>query len=318
MILHNINSIFILILVFVIINIYYKNIINIVILSISFVIFKYLLNNNLYALIIGYVLSISYGILNNFHLIGNFTNYITNSNLKNTKNNEATKNNKNNVSTKNNKNNKSTKNNKNNEATKNNEPIKNNKNNEATKNNINIQKDYKSVNEYPKIDNIISEALINKFINKIKKTDDLLVSSDIKNIYEIYPTNKVLSNSKIEKMKTNILNKTFNFKPIIISKDNFIIDGHHRWYSLKNLIENNESNYINLSENIKVIIINYNINKLIQKLQEYKIHYNKNYLDKSIKDLNNITKSRDIISNLKTNINLLEDNFNKMENINLI
>jgi hypothetical protein len=276
MILHNINSIFILILVFVIINIYYKNIINIVILSISFVIFKYLLNNNLYALIIGYVLSISYGILNNFHLIDNFTNYITNSNLKNTKNNEA------------------------------------------TKNNINIQKDYKSVNEYPKIDNIISEALINKFINKIKKTDDLLVSSDIKNIYEIYPTNKVLSNSKIEKMKTNILNKTFNFKPIIISKDNFIIDGHHRWYSLKNLIENNESNYINLSENIKVIIINYNINKLIQKLQEYKIHYNKNYLDKSIKDLNNITKSRDIISNLKTNINLLEDNFNKMENINLI
>jgi hypothetical protein len=119
-------------------------------------------------------------------------------------------------------------------------------------------------------------------------------------------------------MKNKFINNTFKYKPIIISNDRFIIDGHHRWYAIKNLIENNESNYINLDENIKVIVIHYNINTLIQKLQEYKIYYNKKYLRDSINDLNNISKNKEIISNLKNTINQLEKNLNNIENINLI
>ena len=70
----------------------------------------------------------------------------------------------------------------------------------------------------------------------------------------------------------------------VISKDNFIIDGHHRWYTRKYLVENNTNSYNNdfYNEDIKVIIIDYYIKKLIEKLQEYKIHFNREYLSQAL------------------------------------
>ena len=67
-----------------------------------------------------------------------------------------------------------------------------------------------------------------------------------------------------------------------------------------------------------MIVIHYDINKLIRKLQEYRIHYNKNYLQNSINDLNNIKNSKKMINVLKNNISQLEKNFKNIENIKLI
>ena len=63
----------------------------------------------------------------------------------------------------------------------------------------------------------------------------------------------------------------FAKKPIVITKDFFILDGH-RWYA-KGSVENSFNGYnINdlFDENIQVVIIDYNIRKCVQKLQEYK------------------------------------------------
>ena len=110
-------------------------------------------------------------------------------------------------------------------------------------------------------------------------------------------------------------------KPIVITNDFFILDGHHRWYARKNLVENNTNGY-NTSgvykEDIKVVIIDYNIKKCVQKLQEYKIKYNKNYLQKTIGDINNIHKGRKYLDEIKEVINNLENNYNKFAAIELV
>ena len=86
--------------------------------------------------------------------------------------------------------------------------------------------------------------------------------------------------SRCEKF-TKIIGNSANLNwPIIISNDNFIIYGHHKWYSKKSIIENNINGYISTklyNENIDVIVIDYNINKLIQKLQDYKINFKRKY-----------------------------------------
>ena len=62
--------------------------------------------------------------------------------------------------------------------------------------------------------------------------DNLLITNTKANIYDLKPTLAKISNNKINKLVklANEKNTLFN-KPIVISKDNFIIDGHHRWYA---------------------------------------------------------------------------------------
>ena len=60
-------------------------------------------------------------------------------------------------------------------------------------------------------------------------------------------------------MKFNVLknNKTkFITKPLVISNDNFILDGHHRWFTRKNLIENNTNNIIEFNSSFSEEISN--------------------------------------------------------------
>ena len=62
--------------------------------------------------------------------------------------------------------------------------------------------------------------------------DNLLITNTKANIYDLKPSLAKISNNKINKLikLANEKNTLFN-KPIVISKDNFIIDGHHRWYA---------------------------------------------------------------------------------------
>ena len=121
-------------------------------------------------------------------------------------------------------------------------------------------------------------------------------------------------------MKQNI-NTSKLIKPIIISNDNFIIDGHHRWYVRKNLIEMN-TNGLNTdevyNENINVVIIDYNIKTIFKKLKEFKIKYNKDYLSNSVLDINKIQNGKQLIKNLKKDIQLLEENYNLVNKMKLV
>ena len=51
-----------------------------------------------------------------------------------------------------------------------------------------------------------------------------------------------MKKTKINKLKKTMSDDEIN-KPIIISNDNFIVDGHYRWYIKKNIIETNTNGY---------------------------------------------------------------------------
>lgn len=110
-------------------------------------------------------------------------------------------------------------------------------------------------------------------------------------------------------------------KAIVITNDYFILDGHHRWFAKKNLVENNTNGY-NVGElykeDINVVIIDYNIRKCIQKLQEYKIKYNKDYLNKTINEINNISNGKKYLDEMKGVIKNLESNLSNFANVELV
>ena len=325
-------GILVLIILFIIISLYYKNFINIAIFIILFMGIRVTTNSKV-ALLYAYSIAVLYGIVKNFHLLENFTNSsspIKNMLLrrvkgKNTKTVKPTKTTQDNAKPTQDKDTKTTQDNA--------KPTK------MTKTNRRKYRDSSKIkkvndlergelanklpsNNAPPIEEIISEELINKFIRRLKKEDNLLITKDDINLYKVNPTINKLSKNKLEGIKRKLMtDDAFVNKPIIITNDFFILDGHHRWYARKNLVENNTNGYNTsgiYNEKIKVVIIDYNIKKCVQKLQEYKIKYNKNYLQKTIGDINNIDKGRKYLDEIKEVINNLENNYNKFAAIELV
>lgn len=70
-------GIYILVFIYIFINLYYKNLLNIAIFFIALLATINLLDTKIYSIIIAYVISILYGIYNNYHLIENFKLDIT-------------------------------------------------------------------------------------------------------------------------------------------------------------------------------------------------------------------------------------------------
>ena len=269
-------GIILLIIIFICINIYYKNIINVLIFIFSYLGLRNIITDT-NALIISYIISLLYGIVKNFHLLENFSAFIVK---------------------------KST-----------NKPVKVITKNVVEKNVV--EKNVKFNNKTEKINNknselFISEELINQFISKCKDTDSLLIEKTKQNIYDLKPTIKTMKKSKINKLKKTIT-KDQIVKPIIISNDNFIVDGHYRWYVRKNIIETN-TNGLNkhdiYDENINVIKIDYDIKNLLYKLKEHKIKYNAEYLSNNILDSSKIKEGHKLINSIKKDIVKLESIYN--------
>lgn len=359
----SVYGLFFLIMIFIIINIYYKNIVNILIFVVSLLCFRtYFDDTN--SIIGAYTISVLYGISKNFHLLENFQGVksndkpITKNNIVKLLNNLTDVDNDNEISISdiknmvqknlnpdnlkvllkdsnkiiqqtndtidsiNNLKNKIKNTNdtqittevpKQNNRTNNKKNKQTNKKNKATKPTIS--------SPVPEVDSIISEELINQFINKLKKDDNLLITNTKANIYDLKPTIAKISNNKVNKMVklANEKNQIFN-KPIVISKDNFIIDGHHRWYARKYLVENNTNSYNTdfYNEDIKVIIIDYHIKKLIEKLQEYKISFNREYLSQALLNIKTNDLGRNFMNQLDDTNDTNDTNDNPIKKIKKI
>ena len=67
------------------------------------------------------------------------------------------------------------------------------------------------------------------------------------------------------------------------------------------MVENNTNSYNTdfYSEDIKVIIIDYHIKKLIEKLQEYKINFNRDYLSQALLDLKTNDNGRNFMNTIQ-------------------
>ncbi len=74
----------------------------------------------------------------------------------------------------------------------------------------------------------ITKELYNEFvadlkINNIEYKDDSIKCGDLT------PTQSEFNPDKVKSIKNDIINGTYKNQPILVSKDNLIVDGHHRW-----------------------------------------------------------------------------------------
>ena len=283
-------GIILLIIIFICINIYYKNIINILILLVSYLALRNMMEEN-HAILVAYIITLVYGTAKNFHLLENFKAVVYNKiNINDIKTKEDSDSNTISLT---------------------NLDIKNNTKPSPSTIDLLAKKNN---------DSVISEELINQFINKVKDIDNLLIVKTKRNIYDLKPTIKKMRKNRIETMKKK-LNVSKIVKPIIISNDNFIVDGHYRWFVRKNLIETNTNGLSEnelYEENINIIMIDYNIKDLLRKLKEFKIKYNEEYLSKSVIDIHKLKEGKTLIKNLKRDISLLEQNYEMINNLKIV
>jgi len=287
-------GIYFLIIVYLVINIFYKNKINIIIFIMALLSTINLLENKQNAFIIAYILSILYGIISNFHLLENFK---ANTTIKiDTDSDNDNDNDNDNIQI---------------------DSVEN-KRGELKDQLDNQKNEVLQQRANPKIDKInslISTKLIDKFINKLKKHDNSLISYKSINVNDIHNTISELDSKKIKSFidsfsKDKIVGNT----PIVLSNDNFIVDGHHRWYAYKLYIEDEKT----ADETMNVIVIDLPLNKLINRMQEYKIEYNENIYDKFKLDSKSMNKASKCIKTIKDNINELDNHYKSLQHIKLV
>lgn len=180
----------------------------------------------------------------------------------------------------------------------------NNGNNGNTKNNNN-NKNNNKIDAYENVLDALSERLITKYVNK-KKIDkpELITAKKIKTT-DLQPVKSELCNKKIKKMMNK---KKLLRTPIIVTKDNFICDGHHRWYIHKN----NDKKFVN------VIVIEMNIEKFFKDIQKFKKEYNRDQVDKVEIDKDKLDKAKQAIDIILEYTKQLKDQHKELNKINVV
>lgn len=290
-------SIILLIIIYVLINIFYKKYLNILIFLAIFLLVKnYLVKNLINALLISYVISVVYGIIKNFHLLENFQekefDISNDNNLVLPKPQNIKVNPVRNLNYKKKK------------------QIKNTKKRPLNLNNFDI-----SEND---LSNILKSNILDKFIEKLKLKKVVFVKKKI-NINAIEPIISKLNVEKINKFRNLSNNKKdiLNNSEILVSKDNFIIDGHHRWFTKKSLINQNTTYNLSVDENITVKMVNLNIKPFINELIKFKNNYNKQVLNSQL-DKTKIEKAKLCLDNIKKNLSELDIYYNQLNNLKLL
>ena len=283
-----------LVLIYIIINLYYKKCINLIIFTVVFIFLYNIFNDLNKAIIYSYILSIGYGIFKNFHLLENFD-----------------ENKKNNIIVKDDENLEESNETKDDPDTKINDLDNVNLNRINMKNRLKVMRENKKklYNNIPikkDITNLLSTNLITKYLLKLRKENINSISEKTANILNLKPILPEIKKGKIKMMNNAINNKKTDFMnyPIIISNDNFILDGHHRWFLRKTKL--NTDNLFN-NKFIKVKIIDFDIKTIINQLRDFKVDYNEKLLNK-----NKIDSSR--LNDSKNSLNIIRAELEKLDN----
>ena len=141
--------------------------------------------------------------------------------------------------------------------------------------------------------------------------------------YKLKPVIAELDRDTVSSLKNEVMFEANNLlkKNVIISQDNYIIDGHYTWY-LKGvfLAEKDDDTIIDskYTDSLNVIQIDLNINELIQKIKNYKLDYNANLLSKFSMDKNKMDELASNIKTLKKSVEKLEAHYVDLSNVNLV
>jgi hypothetical protein len=296
----NTYGVFALILIYVVVNLAYKNLLNLIIFIVVLLATMGIFDNKINAVILAYIISILYGIVKNFHLLENFntkTNSNTNSIITQEESEESE------VSQ---------------ESAEVSQESAEVSQESSIELNINestniIKKTDLEEQKIPDMD-LISSKLIKSFVKKLKTIDESNIYYKKLDIDSLNPTLKNLNKNKLESVTSEIRGGNIPEK-VYVSKDNFILEGHYVWFSLKNLSNSNDAKY---GDTIDVILIDMPIKKIIKTLDEFKIDYNKEQYDKFALDAEKMNNAEKSIKNIKVHIKKLEDFHNNLKKVILI
>ena len=93
-----------------------------------------------------------------------------------------------------------------------------------------------------------------------------------------------------------------------MTKDNFICDGHHRWYINKN----NDKKFVN------VIVIEMDIEKFFKDIQKFKKEHNQKEIDNIEIDKNKLDKAKQAIDIILDYTNQLKQYQMDLNKINVV
>lgn len=93
-----------------------------------------------------------------------------------------------------------------------------------------------------------------KFKADLKANDIKMTEGGTKNPKSLTPTQSNFNEEKVEAM---IENGTWNNKPIIVSDDDYVIDGHHRWLAA-----------VQTKKPVKVCVVGMTAEKLLDFLKD--------------------------------------------------
>ena len=284
-----------LIILYIGINTYYKKCYNIIIFLGVFVFTFNILNDLERSIVISYIVSIAYGIVTNFHLLENFDGNVN-------KNDDLKK-----------------------QIFK---PDNSMKNFDYTLSEIkskqlsNIKESIDNLEVDNSIDksleNLLSDGLILKYLEKLRKANlNSIVTKPI-NIFNLKPIFPNISNGKIKLMKNSIKNKKTGFMntPLIISNDNFILDGHHRWF-LRKYYANSNNNLFN-KKFINVKMVDLSMKKIINDLREFKIEYNNKLIQDNSIDKKRFMAAKKSINTIRNELNKLDDFYDELKKISVV
>lgn len=276
-------GIYVLVFIYILMNINYKKYNNIIIFGGLLAIINLIIKDYTNSIVLAYIISIVFGIYKNFHLIENFKQQSPKEfNISLDSNTVVNK-----------------------PKVK---PPKIIKNSDIKLKNFDIK-------------SLISDELLDKFILNLKKEHISIIYNRKINPEHLKPTLQELNLKKITELKSaydlgNHLNK-----PIIVSRDNFIVDGHHRWYSHRAILNdsiNTNQLGIKLDNKINTIVINLDINTIIKKIKQFKFQYNKTQVKHHPIDKKRFMAAKKTMNQIKQNVNNLDKYFEDLSNLKLI
>ena len=302
-----------LVLLYLGVNVYYRNLKSIVLFVLSFVIMYPVFPNKLYPLIIAYTVSIIFNIVKNFHLLENFSGKSkTQKKVENIIN----------------------------DATKESDvvPVIPASYDELRKMNT-IKNPKKSKQEQEPVqedtpetktmefeygeDDMVSDVLADRFVEMLERKTNVRVKRSRLAVHKIKPTLSSLDSDTAENLRAEAEynNPRLLEKEVTVSRDHYIINGHYTWYVKKMfLTEKNESTLMDVkyTENLPVRVIDLDIQPLMKKLEAYKIEFNENALAKFTLDREKLVSLRKNINTLKKTVKGLESHYNELSKVQLV
>lgn len=316
-------GVFVLVVAYLLINIYLRNLKVLVLFLVTFIGFYQTVSNKTYALVIAYLVSITFSIVKNFHLLENFKgvpkipssfselNGKLNGKLNGLKQVDESR-----ITSE-----KQETPQAHNEIRSKQRKVKKNRKRPP----VEIRDDhlYDPKKDDLEVQEILSDRLVSEFLDKVKKDKHIKVKNKKMSFYKLKPVIAELDRDTVSSLKNEIMFEANNLlkKNVIISQDNYIIDGHYTWY-LKGvfLAEKDEDTIIDskYTDSLNVIQIDLNINELIQKIKNYKLDYNANLLSKFSMDKNKMDELANNIKTLKKSVEKLEAHYVDLSNVNLV